>query len=94
MSRRPEPAPLARKSRRGWGLDPRRRGQRRWDRHPAREALQVSRVGGAQDFGPLLPLGGGQTGVDVVRGHQAGRAVAMSVLYQGKKRWQNVPASS
>ena len=87
------PPPLARQEPARLGA-PRRRGQRRWDRHPAREALRVSRVGGAQDLGPLLPLGRGQAGVDVAGGYQAEPPWRCSVLYQGKKGWQNVSASS
>ena len=52
-------------------VDPGCRRQRRRDWHPAREAPRVRLVGGAQNLGAPLPLGRGQTIVDVVGGHQA-----------------------
>jgi hypothetical protein len=45
----------------------------------------VSRVGGAQDLGPLLPLGGGQALVDVVRVIRPSGPWRCAVLYQGEE---------
>jgi hypothetical protein len=58
-----------------------------------RETLGVRLVGGAQDLGAPLPLGRGQTVVDVVGGHPAEGAVLVLGV-DGKKRWQNAWASS
>ena len=66
-------------------VDPSRGRQRRGDRYAVREAFGMHRIGGPQELGALLPLGGGQPVVDVVRSHQPEGAVAMLEVVPGEE---------